>query len=415
MSNNHDSEIGNIPDNWNVVQITEVVKPEKGSIKIGPFGSQLKREFLVDEGIKVYGQENVFKKDYNLGNRFITNDRYNKLKTCELIPGDIIISMMGTIGFVDIVPNDIDKGIMDSHLLRIRIDENVIDRKFLLYALKSNVIQNQIDSLSVGTIMPGLSSRVIKMIRIPKPPLFEQRAIAGVLSSLDDKIDLLHRQNKTLESLAEALFRQWFVEGTKGGKFSCITELIDINPTRKLPKGQVAPYLEMANVSTTVFHPNDWYDREFTSGMKFVNGDTLIARITPCLENGKSTYVTFLNDGQVGWGSTEYLVFHSKGSLHPFFTYALAKCSDFRDYAEGCFEGSSGRQRVNVDHLTNYKIHIPEDSVIQEFNSMMEAVAPKLHLNFMQIRTLERKRDTLLPKLISGDIHIQYENTLEAT
>jgi type I restriction enzyme S subunit len=141
--------------------------------------------------------------------------------------------------------------------------------------------------------------------------------------------------------------------------------------------------------------------------MKFVNGDTLLARITPCLENGKSTYVTFLKDGQVGWGSTEFIVMRSKENLHPLFTYALAKNRDFRDYAEGCLEGSSGRQRVNIDHLVIFEITIPSTEIMNNFNSIMKGIEPKLQNNFMQIRTLEKLRDTLLPKLMSGEVQVE--------
>jgi type I restriction enzyme S subunit len=276
------------------------------------------------------------------------------------------------------------------------------DIKFFYY----NLLTLQLNDMNSHSAVPGLNRNDVYSLKIPVPTIPEQRAIASVLSSLDDKIDLLHRQNKTLEAMAEALFRRLFLE--RVGKLGQITELIEINPLRKLAKGQLAPYLEMSNVNTTVFHPVNWYLREFTSGMRFINGDTLFGRITPCLENGKAVYVTFLEKGQVGWGSTEFIVLRSKGQLHPFFTYTLVKCRDFRDYAEGCFEGSSGRQRVNVDHLSNFEIHIPEESAIKDFNVKMEAIAPKLHLNFMQIRILEKLRDTLLPKLMSGEVMVDY-------
>jgi type I restriction enzyme S subunit len=162
------------------------------------------------------------------------------------------------------------------------------------------------------------------------PPIKEQKSIASVLSSLDDKIDLLHRQNKTLEAMAETLFRQWFVEEVENDwEEGTIYDLIEFNPTRKLAKGEMAPYLEMAALSTYTFNPDGWYLREFSSGTKFTNGDTLLARITPCLENGKTAYVTFLENDQVAWGSTEYIVMRPKGNLHPFFAYSLARNSDF--------------------------------------------------------------------------------------
>ncbi|MBU3948616.1 MAG: restriction endonuclease subunit S [Proteobacteria bacterium] len=260
---------------------------------------------------------------------------------------------------------------------------------------------------NAGSAVPTLNRNHIHEIPVKIPSLPEQKAIASVLSSLDDKLDLLHRQNKTLEAMAETLFRQWFVEeAQEKPKIGKITQQVELNPKRQLSKGATAPYLDMANVSTSVFHPKNWYEREFNSGTKFINGDTLLARITPCLENGKSSYVTFLEDGQVGWGSTEFIVMRSKLDLHPFFTYTLAKNTDFRDYAEGCLEGTSGRQRVNVDHLANYEIIIPPDNIIQLFNEVISSTEPKLHANFEQIRTLIKLRDTLLPKLMSGEVRI---------
>jgi type I restriction enzyme S subunit len=186
-----------------------------------------------------------------------------------------------------------------------------------------------------------------------------------------------------------------------------ISDLIDFNPTRSLAKGTIAPYLEMANVNTSVFHPDNWCDREFSSGMRFCNGDTLLARITPCLENGKSTYVTFLKDTQIGWGSTEFIVLRPREGFHPLFAYALVRNSDFRDYAEGCLEGSSGRQRVNVDHLMKYEITIPGKETTETFNQIMSSIEPKMHNNFIQIRSLEKMRDSLLPKLISGEVMVE--------
>lgn len=277
--------------------------------------------------------------------------------------------------------------------------------KYLYYLLK-HIDLNQHAQGSSHPLVTQTLLNSIDVVIVSNPEV--QKAIAAVLSSLDDKIDLLHRQNKTLEAMAETLFRQWFVEEPEEDwDDGTIADLIEFNPSRKLTKGTVAPYLEMASLSNTTFNPDSWYDREFSSGTKFINGDTLLARITPCLENGKTAYVTFLKEGQVAWGSTEYIVMRPKNCLHPFFAYSLARNNDFRDYAEGCLEGSSGRQRVNVDHLKNYKIKIPSQKVMDNFNAFAESITPKLHSNFLQIRTLEKLRDTFLPKLISGEVRVE--------
>ena len=96
------------------------------------------------------------------------------------------------------------------------------------------------------------------------------------------------------------------------------------------------------------------------------------------------------------------------GDLHPFFAYSLARNNDFRDYAEGCMEGSSGRQRVNIDHLKNYEVKRPPQKAINDFNAVADSIIPKLSFNFLQIRTLEKLRDTLLPKLMSGEVRVDF-------
>lgn len=282
------------------------------------------------------------------------------------------------------------------------LNKTKADFLFVYYYLSKSY--NELVLRKTGSAQPNLNTKLLKDFELILPPLPEQKAIAAVLSSLDDKIDLLHRQNKTLEALAETLFRQWFVE--EDSNPITITEFVEFNPQRFLTKNSIAPYLEMANVNTDVFHPEHWYNREFRSGTKYKNDDTLLARITPCLENGKSTFVTFLNEEQVGWGSTEFIVMHSKQIIHPFFCYVLTKNEDFRGYAEGCLEGSSGRQRVNIDHLKSYTINSPSRNKIDRFNKMTKSILPKLIANFHQIRTLEKLRDTLLPKLMSGEVRV---------
>ncbi|MBE9220739.1 restriction endonuclease subunit S domain-containing protein [Dolichospermum flos-aquae] len=162
--------------------------------------------------------------------------------------------------------------------------------------------------------------------------------------------------NETLEAMARGIFKSWFVDFDpvrtkrsgiqpagmdaatadlfpdefeesslglipKGWKVKALPEFIEINPKRSLAKGKIAPYLDMKNMPTQGHRPDDWIDRPFGSGTKFINGDTLMARITPCLENGKTAFVDFLQDKQVCWGSTEYIIFRSKPPLPLEFAY----------------------------------------------------------------------------------------------
>lgn len=317
--------------------------------------------------------------------------------------GDIILAREAPVGEV----GWIEAGYMaclGQRTVLIKVTDEEVSNRFLLYYLVNPDTKYALQARSAGSVVSHLNMKDIRGFEVQLPTISEQKSIASILSSLDDKIDLLHRQNKTLESMAETLFRQWFVE--REGDTCPISELIEFNPPRKLAKGSLAPYVEMSALSTTTFSPDSWYLREFSSGTKFTNGDTLLARITPCLENGKAAYICFLKEHEVAWGSTEYIVMKPRQFLDPFFAYALSRNRDFRDYAEGCLEGSSGRQRVNVDHLKNYQLVKPSDETTMLFNSFASSITPKLHANSRQLKSLEKLRDTLLPKLMSGEVRV---------
>lgn len=259
-----------------------------------------------------------------------------------------------------------------------------------------------------GAAQPKLNKASLNLIPLYLPiDESEQKAIASILSSLKDKIDLLHCQNKTLESMAETLFRQWFILDSTGVSVS-IDQIIDFNPKRTLIKSQDATYLDMAGLSTVNFRANGYYRRPFSSGTKFTKRDTLLARITPCLENGKAAYIDFLDDNETGWGSTEFIVMRPKKEIHPFISYIMCRNPDFKEYAESCMEGSTGRQRVNLDHLKKFNVNLPTEASLRIINELLDSFESKLINNSKQIDSLEKLRDTLLPKLMSGEVRVQY-------
>ena len=141
--------------------------------------------------------------------------------------------------------------------------------------------------------------------------------------------------------------------------------------------------------------------------MKFKNGDTIIARITPCLENGKTAYVNFLGDGEIAWGSTEYIVLAPKAGYCSEWFYFLARNDDFRDFAIQNMTGTSGRQRVSGDSIAQYEIAIPPSKYLDQFGEFAVSVMEHIKHNSFQIRTLSRLRDTLLPKLMSGEVRVR--------
>lgn len=237
LKNYKRTECGLIPNDWTAASMSSIIAKNDG-IKIGPFGSQLKKSLLVNQGYKVYGQENVFEKDMGLGDRFLTKEHFERLKTCELKGGDFIISMMGTIGKCLIVPEGIEEGIMDSHLLRLRLNSKLITSDLLLQFFGSKILQNQVKRLSVGGIMEGLSSKIIKQVFVPLPPTIkEQTAIATALSDTDALISSLEKLIAKKRNIKQGAMQE-LLKPKKGWVLKRVEELAEVKSGKRLPLGK---------------------------------------------------------------------------------------------------------------------------------------------------------------------------------
>jgi type I restriction enzyme S subunit len=258
---------------------------------------------------------------------------------------------------------------------------------------------------------------------------------------LDDRIELCRRMNETLEAMARALFKDWFIdfgpvrakmegreppglspeiadlfpaklvdselgEIPEGWEVTRIQDIIELNPAESLKKGVVAPYLDMAALPTTGSCADSAVPREFGSGMKFRNGDTLMARITPCLENGKTAFVQHLPIGKVAWGSTEFIVMRPKHPVPAPFVYLMARDESFRECAIRSMTGTSGRQRAQASSLADYKFVNPQRPVWEAFGAATSVSFEKIKSNANRIEALVQTRDALLPKLLSGELTI---------
>jgi type I restriction enzyme S subunit len=141
--------------------------------------------------------------------------------------------------------------------------------------------------------------------------------------------------------------------------------------------------------------------------MRFINGDTLVARITPCLENGKTAFVDFLQDGQVGWGSTEYIVLRPKPPLPEEYAYCLARSAEFREFAIQSMTGTSGRQRVPAESLAHFQVAVPPRPIAEAFGRAVKPRFLRSSAAVRESRTLAAVRDALLPKLIAGELRVK--------
>ena len=185
-----------------------------------------------------------------------------------------------------------------------------------------------------------------------------------------------------------------------------LCDIAELNPKRQLAKGVVARCIDMAQLSTSVTFPSGWEMKPYNGGMRFTNGDTIIARITPCLENGKTAFIDFLDVSEVAFGSTEYIVLASKGSVPAEFFYCLARYPAFVDYAVKNMNGSSGRQRVSADTLGKYLLpRISEEELVM-FRNIVADMFKVMRNNSMENMRLSALRDTLLPRLMSGELDV---------
>lgn len=290
-------------------------------------------------------------------------------------------------------------------VLVFRARENY-DSKFLYYVLSSDSFFDFATATAKGTKMPRGDKSAIMEYTVPKPLPKEQLAIARILSSLDDKIELNNKINKNLEEQAQAAFTKWIIEDNANQPLGSLFDIADINPTRILKRGDKAIYVEMANLPTQGSFPVDWEMKEFAGGMKFRNGDTLMARITPCLENGKRAYINFLGDDDVAFGSTEYIVITSREGYCKEIFYFLTRYTDFVNYAVLNMNGSSGRQRVSSDIVGQYILNIPTKESSRAFEQIAAPIMRLIKINSIENQKLAAIRDSLLPKLMSGEIKV---------
>jgi type I restriction enzyme S subunit len=370
---------------------------------------------------------------------FIAADAYDEWMR-RGIPeaGDVVITTEAPLGEVAQLPKG--KVALAQRVITLRGKKNLVDNTFLKYLLLSRPFQEDLEARATGTTVMGIKQSILRKIDLAFPSFLHQKAIAHILGTLDDKIELNRKTNETLEAMAKALFKSWFVdfdpvkakaegrstglpaeisdlfsdsfEDSELGETPCgwetgrLDEILEIDPPRQLKRGSVSPYLEMKGVPTSGHSAVDVVGREFSSGSKFRNGDTLLARITPCLENGKTAFVDFLKDGEIGWGSTEFIVMCGRREEVNPFAYYLARSEVFRNNAIQNMVGSSGRQRVPSDAVSGFTLPLPPKEILVKFGLLATYLMRRISATADQSVILSKIRDALLLKLISGEIRI---------
>ena len=177
------------PFGWVTTGFEQIADGLPHSLKAGPFGSALKKEFYVPSGYKIYGQEQVIRGDSSYGDYFISVEKFEQLSSCEVKPGDVLISLVGTTGKVLVLPDDAEPGIINPRLLKISVTRNHVDPHFVKVFLESPITRTFFKGESHGGTMEILNLGILKQLPIPLPPIDEQKAIVEVLSAQLDELD----------------------------------------------------------------------------------------------------------------------------------------------------------------------------------------------------------------------------------
>ncbi len=312
------------------------------------------------------------------------------------------------------------KGGCSNDVLVLNVKKNT-NARFLYYVLSDNNFFNYSTVTSKGTKMPRGSKHAIMKYLVPDMDLPTQQRIADILSTYDDLIENNNKRIALLEKAAQELYKEWFVrfrfpghETTRfvnglpeGWNRVKLSELIEFNPTIKNTGSTRYKIIPMVALSTSnmIIDETQIGISENLTGCRFNNGDTLLARITPCLENGKTGFVQCLDDFEVAGGSTEFIVMRSK-KLNPYIVYFIARDQAFRDCAIASMNGADGRQRVKPDRLKKLQWLHPPMYIVDAFGEIVRPSFKLIRKLSLQNQNLAKQRDLLLPRLMSGKLEV---------
>ncbi len=414
MNQRKETALGEIPSDWNVLTVDEIKASPKKAIISGPFGSNISSKYFVASGIPVIRGNNlslqIGKKFIDDGFVYLTDDKANELGTWAE-RDDLIFTAAGTIGQVGILLGNekYSKYIISNKQLRVRLNKNIVLPTFAYYWFNTPFMRDTIMQRDTGSTIPLINLSVLKGLPIPVPELPEQTAIATILSSLDDKIDLLYRQNQTLEALAETLFRQWFVEDTDDWPIKKVSEIIEVRDgTHDSPKQKeegkfliTSKHLKPTGIDFySAYKISDEDFEAINKRSKVDKGDILFSMI------GTLGLIFFVSEPPVYAVKNIGLFKSSQKPWFGRFLFMLLKSPLGKNFI---YENASGstQEYITLGSLRNFEFPFHGEDKIKEFDETVGPLFLKVESNNNQIRTLTQLRDNLLPKLMSGEVRVK--------
>lgn len=357
------------------------------------------------------------------GFTFISEDTHEKLKRSQLRVNDVLITIAGAnVGKCGIVREQHIPANTNQAVGIIRVDPQKASPRFIYYCFKNPRTFAICQGMGGQAAQPNINLTVLKSFVFSGPKNPEgQELISDLIAAYDNLIENNRRRIQLLEESARLLYQEWFVhlrfpghEQVKitngvpeGWEPTLLPEVIAVNPRTPIEKGKEIWYVPMSALSETSMTANtaDFEQRTKHTNVKFKKNDVLLARITPCLENGKTGYAYFLADDEVACGSTEFIVLRGK-RLPSEFVYCLARSYPFRENAIKSMTGSSGRQRVQNSCFDKYPVPLPSGHILDDFVQVVQSNFDQIRNLMAQNAKLAQARDLLLPKLMGGELTV---------
>jgi type I restriction enzyme S subunit len=407
---------------WLSTTVEEIAANEPSAISIGPFGSRMKSECYVDSGAPVVMGSNISDGKHPAGDFvFVTEAKAAELKSSEVREGDLVFPHRGAIGRVALIPPN-TRMILSSSLMKLTPNQEKCCSDFLLYFFRSNRGVHELlkNASTVGT--PGIGQPLSSLKRIPLevPPLGEQKAIAHILGTLDDKIELNRKTNETLEAMAKALFKSWFVDfdpvraKAEGRPTGLPDEISDLFPDSfedselgEIPSGWKVSSLgeEFQWKEGKPWVKEDRVD--FSANLVFgANGS--IGYSTRQIANTRVIFVgkigscgaiNFYNGSFWATNNTHYLTLEDNSDLEYIRQVLLGV--DFSAYV-----GGSSNPYMPFGNFAQHQIASPPSRIISKYCEEVSPARSRIEQNTTESSLLSFLRDALLPKLISGEIRI---------
>ena len=436
---------------WRESTVGELAAPVRNALVGGPFGSNLVSSDYVDAGVPVIRGQNMGGRWVSGGFAFVTDTKASSLDANLARPGDIVFTQRGTLGQVSVVPEgQFDRYLVSQSQMKLTVDPDLADPMFIYYLFSTSEQQDYIRQNSIQTGVPHTNLGILRRTPVSLPPLDEQHAIAHILGTLDDKIELNRRMNETLEAMARALFKSWFVdfdpvrakhalskvEGAEGRPstssgqaFPGLPKSIAVlfpdsfedSELGEIPKGwRVGSVDDEFDLTMGQSPPGDTYN-DAGAGLPFYQGctdfgfrfptrriyctaptrigkagDTLVSVRAPVGDINMATEHCAIGRGVAA-------ARHKTGSRS--YTYQFMQSIEevfARFEAEGTVFGSIGKKDFHAIACVN----APRELVLA-YEARVSPLDDRVEVNERESRTLSILRDTLLPKLVSGEIRVK--------